>query len=148
MLALTLSESSSYLDQLVMVTSPFTRHSIVPRPRAQVSSPDRVPGRRRPKSSSLKSGPRVAGPQKNYSIFVVQILYRLVRQAHSALHEGSSRCFLLCSNIYFLIQLKFNLCEKICSINQTEICLMFLMHYLMAAMRMVFPVPYLLGVLR
>ena len=64
--------------------------------------------------SGLKSGPRVAalaGPPKIIKIFVVQILYRLVRPAHSALHEGNS---------YFLIQLKFNLSEKICSSNQTE----------------------------
>ena len=120
MLALTLSESRSYLDQLVMVTSPFTRHSIVARPRAKISSSDGVPGRRRPKLSGLKSGPRVAGPEKIIKIFVVQILYRLVRPAHSALHEGNSRRFLLRSNSYFFIQLKFNLSEKICSSNQTE----------------------------
>ena len=39
-------------------------------------------------------------------------MYRLVRPAHSALHEGS--------NSHFLIQLNFNLSEKICSSNQTE----------------------------
>ena len=62
----TLSESRSYLDQLVMVTSPYTRHSIILRPRAHISSSDWVSGRRRPKLSCLKRGPRVAGPQKNY----------------------------------------------------------------------------------
>ena len=103
-----------------MVTSPFTRHSIVPRPRAQISSSDWVPGRRRPKSSGLKSGPRVAGPEKIIKIFVVQILYRLVRPAHSALHEGISWRFLHRSHSYFSIQLKFNLFEKNCSSNQNE----------------------------
>ena len=62
---------------------------------------------------------------KKIKIFVVQILYRLVRPAHSALHEGKSRRFLLRSNSYFLIQLKFNdfnLCEKFAAATKLKIC--------------------------
>ena len=39
--------------------------------------------------------------KKIIKIFVVQILYRPVLPAHSALHEGNSRSFLLRSNSYF-----------------------------------------------
>ena len=60
------------------------------------------------------------GHNKIVEIFVVQILHRLVLPAQSALHECNSQLFLLHKNSYFLIQFKFNLCEKNCSSNQTD----------------------------
>ena len=106
MLALTLSESRSYLDQLVMVTSPFTRHSIVPGPgpKFQVPTESRAAGGLNRAAS--KAARELRGQKKIIKIFVVQILYRLVCPAHSALHEGNSRRILLGSNSYF-----FNLTE-------------------------------------
>ena len=139
LLALTFSKSRSDLDQLVIVTSPFTLHSIVPLPRAQISSSDWVQGRRPWASgpgglnrAASKAASESWGHKKIVKIFVVQILYRLVRPAHSDLHEGNSLCFLLRSNSYFLIQLKFNLSEKFAAATKLKICLMFSMHYLMA----------------
>ena len=89
-----------------------------PGPKFQVPTESRAAGGLNRAAS--KAARESRGHKKNIKIFVVQILYRLVRPAHSALHAGNSRCFLLGSNSYFLIQLKFNLSEKICSRNQTE----------------------------
>ena len=101
MLALTLSESRSYLDQLVVVTSPFTWHSIVPGPgpKFQVQTGSRAAGSLNRAAS--KAARESLGHKKIIKIFVVQILNRLVRPAHSALHEGNSRRFLLGSNSFF-----------------------------------------------
>ena len=97
MLALTLSESRFYLDQLVMVTSTFARHSIVPLPRAQISSSDSdwVPAAGGLNRAAPKAARESRGHKKIIKIFVVQILHRLVLPAHSALHKGNSLRFLL-----------------------------------------------------
>ena len=90
-----LTESRCCLDQLAMITSPSSRlgnlRMVLSRDRTKVFKfPEAY--RKQPAKMSCKLRGHWA-TENNIEVFVVQILYRLVRTAQ-ALREGSCLCFL------------------------------------------------------
>ena len=115
-----LTESRCCLDQLATITSPSIRlgnlRMVLSRDQTKVFK-----SRLRPIESSQRKWHvncvATVATENNIEVFVVQILYRLVRTAQ-ALHEGSCLCFLHPCHSCFLTLIQPLLWEKICNGKQ------------------------------